>query len=549
MASIQTFAYHGPADPDVSWLYNLLHTPPRLLAVDVETVSLKDRTIIGIGYGLSPTEACYIPRHSEAFLEAVLMLCDSSITKVFHNVMFDIPILLQLCPEIDTTNILDTMLMCNMEGLPQELASIAGHLGMDIDSISDILPKGRTMDQLEDDVVARKCMDDVMATMLVYEKLWPYMNQDYFAKEMSLIPVLTAMSQRGLAIDQERRQVLETKLAADVEFYRGLADGEGFNPASTQQVAYILMQRGCKVPITRNKKGKNGYSASTDEEVLKKIDDPMAALVLNYRKVSKLLSTYILPYKNQERAYTRFHLNAATGRISSTERNMQNIPPGPGDDVSPGPRTMFLPDSGVWTDFDFSQQELRTLAYVSQDPEMLMIYEKGLDIHQEVADFIGIPRKVCKNVNFAAIYGASDETIMETAGITSLKKAHEVGVMWRTKFNKAAEWMELTQEAGLADGYVSTIQGRRLWLPNEFQEREQERRRKAVNYVIQGSAAEITKDALMLCAKVGLDLTLQVHDELLIDSYISTEEIKSLGVENVGPFYCPVEVRYYSRWE
>ena len=517
--------------------------------MDIETRSLKDRSVVGIGFGLSPTEAIYLPVHSPEFGTAVVMLCDPGIKKVYHNCMFDLPILFDLCPEIDTYNVLDTMLMCNFEGLPQGLADIAREFGRSIKTIkgpNGILPDRATMDQLEDSIVADKCLDDCMATMLVYEKLFPHVNQSYFAREMALVPILMAMSRRGIKIDQERRQLLEVKLTAEVEFYRSLAEAEGFNPASTQQVAHILMQRGNRIPIKRNSKG---YSASTDEEVLRRLDDPMAALVLNYRKVSKLLSTYILPYKDWRRAYTRFHLNAATGRISSTERNMQNIPAGPGTEDNPGARTMFLPDSGYFTDADFSQQELRTLAYISQDPAMLAIFEQGLDIHQQVADFIGIPRRICKNVNFAAVYGASDETIMETAGITNLRKAHEVGVMWRTMFRKASEWISVIQEQGLQDGYVLTIQGRKLWLPGEFEEKESDRRRKAVNYPIQGSAAEITKDALLRVAEAGHELVLQVHDELVLDGRVEKEELVGLGLEALGMFPTPIDVKWHGRWQ
>ncbi len=550
MSSIGLFAYKGTAPAQRDFLYTkLLDNPPRVMSVDIETVSLKDRRIIGVGFGLSPTEALYVPRHSEEFYTAITMLCDPGITKIYHNVLFDLPQLYDLCPEIDSENTLCTMLMCVMEGLPVDLAGIAFHLGRNIKRIADILPKGMTMDQLEDSVVADKCLDDCMATMLVYESVYPHINQEYFSREMALVPVLMKMSRRGIKIDQQRREELEERLKTEVDFYLSLAEAEGFNPASTQQVAYVLMQKGCRVPVEwRNGK----FSASTDEEVLRRIDNPWAALVLNYRKVSKMLGTYIKPYKGLARGYTRFHMNAATGRISSTQRNMQNIPPeasNPDPVNNPGPRTMFLPDSGVWTDFDNSQQELRTLAYRSQDPELLHVYEKELDVHQYFANFAGIPRKVCKNVNFAAIYGASDETINETAGFNNMRRAHEIGVMWRTLFKRAAVWIDETQEQGIADGFVTTIGGRRLWLPGEDVERESDRRRKAVNYSIQGSAAELVKAQMLLCAGRGYDLALQVHDELVIDGHIEEEELRGLGLENVGPFKCPIDVKYVERWE
>ena len=157
-----------------------------------------------------------------------------------------------------------------------------------------------------------------------------------------------------------------------------------------------------RLPFTRNKYGRPTANLSTGEEILEAMDDPLAQLVLEYRRRAKLLSTYIKPWANDSRAYTRYHLDAITGRPSSTDRNMQNIP-GAGSRLGINARGFLAPDTGTWSDMDFSQLELRILAYLSQDREMLHIFSQPrylpdgrsnpeADIHQRTADFLGMER-------------------------------------------------------------------------------------------------------------------------------------------------------------
>ena len=279
--------------------------------------------------------------------------------------------------------------------------------------------------------------------------------------------------------------------------------------------------------------------------------DPLANMVLRYRDISYLLSHYVVPMENEERAYTRFHLDAATGRPSSTDRNMMNIPKGRA-------RNMYLPDNGIFSDVDYSQAELRILAHISQDREMLHIFSQpeflngeknaAADIHQQTANFIGIDRRPSKNVNFALVYGATAQTIMETAGITSIQKAVDLMDKWGQLFPEAWDWINTVQEDAKYSNVATTIFGRKLRLPSIDDEGLAAVQRKAVNYPIQGSAAELLKRALVRCHKQGLEMSLQVHDEILFDQFVTYEEIS--WMENIIPgLRTPIDIKYLERWE
>jgi DNA polymerase-1 len=362
------------------------------------------------------------------------------------------------------------------------------------------------------------------------------MDMEYLNIEMELIPILLEMSYRGLLIDQEARRELELRLEKEVKYYQDLCEGEGFNPGSPQQVAYILAKRGAYSVLPRIPFTKGYRSISTEEKVLNKMDDPMAAIVLNYRTKSKLLNTYIKPWGMDERAYCRYHLDAITGRPSSTNRNMQNIPAGE-------PRGVFIPDDGVWTDIDFSQVELRTLAYLAGDREMQYIFESGGDIHQYTADFLGIERKLAKNTNFAIIYGATDETLAETAGIRNIARARELKERWFRLYVEAGDWAQERQLKALEYPYARTVFGRNIRLPTLEEEDSGGIMRKAVNYPIQGSASEVLKRALIMCKELPMALT--VHDEILFDGKVELPN----GLEHIAPFYTPISVKYLQRWE
>lgn len=526
-----TWTHLGTHPNPKELLLQLQQTPPPLVAVDTETISLEDRVSIGIGIAVSPTDAFYFRMFPETCQEMPWwILEDPTIIKVMHNALFDLSALREY--KLNITNIRDTSVMAHLLGHPPKLATLASVLlMMEITDIKELLyKKGMTMLDLEPEVVARKCCMDAQATIAVYLNMLPQINEEYFELECQIIPLLELMSRRGIVIDQEVRAGLELALQAQVEYYLGLAEAQGFNPASPQQVAYTLAKRGVFLPFTKSKK-----SLRTDEATLERVDDPLAALVLNYRGAAKSLGTYIKPLAGKERAFTHFHLDAITGRVSSTKRNLQNM--------DRGLRCMFVPDSGLFTEIDYSQIELRILAYLSQDKEMNYIFKSGGDIHIQTAIFMNISRKIAKSVNFAMIYGATVPTIMETAKVWDRYKAEELLYDWFKQYREAGGWIQMQQEQGLRDGYIHTLFGRKINLPSTLAENEMAIKRKAVNYVIQGSAAEIIKRAMLKCGQ--LPMVLQVHDSLLFDGRVDLPE----SLDSVSPLRTPLEVKETERWE
>ena len=424
--------------------------------------------------------------------------------------------------------------------------------------------KATTTLDLPQAVVAKKCMQDSSATLQLYYELWEDSNPEYLAIEMQIIPICIEMSYKGLLIDQEMRQRVEDELQEQSDFYLGLCEEEGFNPGSPQQVSYTLGKRKAysmfpRLPFTRNKYGKRTNNLSTSKETLNKMTDPLASIVLQYRSYDKLNSTYIKPWAKDDRAYTRFHLDAITGRPSSTDRNMQNIPGKYRKDGTLYPvncRGILLPDKAVWTDVDWEQLEPRVLGYLSGDREMQHIFSlpkynpdgtknEEADIHLQVAIFMGVARRLGKLINLAMTYGATDETLMEQSGIQNIGRVRQLKDMWGRKFPEAMDWIDARQEDALRTGRAMTIFGRSLRLPTEDEESIDGIKRKAIDYPCQGSAAEILKRGLIICK--DLPLSLQVHDELLVDGFIPDYTFKPL--EDIAPFHTPVEVKYMDRWE
>lgn len=523
----------------------LVEQSPKLIGVDVETISLKERIAIGVGISIKPNTSFYFvlfPEPSPA--TPWHLLKDPSITKVFHNALFDLSALREY--EVDTINVKDTNIMARLLCHRfNRLIDLSWVHQMEVHEVTEYIPKGGTTLDVDQSVMAKKCMQDSGAGLKLYYELWEDTDHKYLDIEMQTIPILIEMSNRGLLIDQERRQQVEDELTEQADYYKSICEEVGFNPGSPQQVAYVLASRKAysiftKLPFT---KGWGRRSLSTAEEVLEKMDDPLASIVLQYRKHSKLLSTYIKPWAKEDRATTHFHLDAATGRPISTDRNMQNIP-GKKSTIT-NCRNILLPESGIFTDMDWSQLELRILAYLSQDKEMLHIFETGGDIHQSTAEFLNIERNVAKNVNFALIYGATDETLMETAHIRSLDRAKQLRQNMFQLYTGVGDWIDTIHHNATNTYRARTIFGRNLRLPTLDEERLDGIQRKAANYPIQGSAAEILKRGLIMVK--DLPLCLQIHDEILVDGFIPSYRFKPL--ENIAPLHTPVEVSYLERWE
>jgi|TARA_Y100000310_G_scaffold309414_1_gene353482 DNA polymerase-1 len=531
----------------------LINSPPPVIAIDVETISLEERMPLGFGISTRPDEAFYIrtyPEPETKSLERLIpVLSNPNITKVFHNCIFDLrafPLIPIVGSVLDQTNIWDTNVAARLLGhIETQLCILAREVGMEITPASELLGPKQTMLDLPDVVVARHCMEDAEATIRLYDEYKDYVDKDYFATEMSVIPVLINMSLRGLKVDEEARAKLQDELEYEVEFYEKIIHDAGIEkPGSPQQVGYILAKRGNFLPLTRSKK-----QLSTREAELEFLDDSLASAVLKYRQSKKLLSTYILPLQGEDRIYTEYNLDAVVGRVSSSRMNMQNIP-GPNSRRGIDCRHIFLPDSGLFTTFDYTQEHLYILMHLSGDTEMRKVYEEGYmdgDIHSYTAREMGVPRVLAKTLNYAVIYGATARTVMEQAKIRDLQKCSRLLDNWFDTFKEAAYWIREVQAEGLRTGWaIPTLFGRKIRIPDEKQDAMM---RKAVNYPIIGSDGEVIKRAILLCNSKGLGppaMVVTVHDSITFDGDV---ELPVEELELIPGFRIPVDVKQTFTWE
>ncbi len=357
--------------------------------------------------------------------------------------------------------------------------------------------------------------------------------------EMPLIGVLVAMENVGVAVDGQRLGEMRVRMRAEIasltERIHGLAGGP-FTIDSPKQLGEVLFER---LALPAGRKGKTGYS--TDRRVLQGLADRHAIvpLILRYRELVKLESTYLaalpgLVDPDDARIHTTFNQTVAeTGRLSSVNPNLQNIPvrTEAGREI----RDAFVAGEGkVLMSFDYSQVELRILAHCSGDPGLRAAFAEGRDVHSATAaEVFGVPiagmsrevRDRAKAVNFGIIYGISDFGLSEQLGI-SRADARQYIDAYLARYPRVAAFVESTIATATEDGDVTTLLGRRRAIPELTARTQQQRRlgeRLAVNTVIQGSAADIIKIAMIRAHRAlaesgtGARLVLQIHDELLVE--------------------------------
>ena len=386
--------------------------------------------------------------------------------------------------------------------------------------------------------------------------------------EMPLIKVLAEMQYEGIYVDKQELVSFGDKLKEDIEVIKQeiykLA-GEEFNINSTLQLGNILFEK-LKLPVY--KKTKKGYS--TDVDILEKLkpEHPIIEKILEYRGFMKLNSTYIdglIVYINEytHKIHSYFHQTiTATGRISSTEPNLQNIPTR--TEQGKQIKKAFKAQKGhIFIDADYSQIELRILAHISNDTNMREAFLNEEDIHKQVASKVfNVPleevtkeqRTAAKAVNFGIVYGISGFGLAEQLGI-SRKKAEQYIEQYLEKYKGVKEFMDRIVEKAKEQGYVETLFHRRRYIPelssNNYMVR-QFGARAAMNTPIQGTAADIMKIAMIEVnkkleeEKLNAKLILQIHDELLIECEIEEkEEVKKIlkeSMENAVKLSIPLEV-------
>ncbi|MCT8556405.1 DNA polymerase I [Glaesserella parasuis] len=595
---IDRTAYDCVNSPELftKWLAKLQMA--QLVAVDTETDNLDamQANLVGISFGLENGEACYIPLahkgkitqptqvdlfgESEAELDEVEALLPNqlnkadclaqlkpilenpNIRKVGQNIKYDLTIFARNGIELQGVAF-DTMLQSytldstgrhNMDNLAER------YLGHQTIPFEELAGKGKhqlTFDQIELDKATEYAGEDAEITMKLHQLLWselqktPELVKLFEQIEMPLVSVLSRVERNGVLIDPAKL------LAHSVEIEQRLKEletlvhqeaGEVFNLASTKQLQEILFNK-LGLPIL--KKTPKG-APSTNEEVLEELAQmghQVPVLLMEHRGLSKLKSTYTdkLPQMinaQTGRVHTSYHQAVtATGRLSSSDPNLQNIPIR--NEQGRRIRQAFIARDGyVILAADYSQIELRIMAHLANDANMIKAFAEGKDIHRSTAaEIFGVPleavtseqRRSAKAINFGLIYGMSEFGLANQLGIsrTDAKKYME---LYFQRYPAVQQFMLDIREKAAEKGYVETLFGRRLYLPeinSSNQMRRKAAERVAINAPMQGTAADIIKVAM-----IGIDqavrncediaMIMQVHDELVF-------EVKADRVEHYTP--------------
>ncbi|WP_442797786.1 DNA polymerase I [Pantoea vagans] len=555
-----------------SWLEKLKKS--EVFAFDLETDALDtlSANIVGISFAIAPGEAAYLPvahdyldapdQLDRAAVLAQLkpLLEDDSVWKVGQNLKYDRGVLKNY--DIELAGIkFDTMLESYI------LNSVVGK--HDMDSLSarwlnhktvtfqEIAGKGKnqlTFNQIALEQASHYAAEDADVTLQLHLKMWPELEKEAGPRkvfeqiEMPLLTVISRIERNGVLIDQailaQHSKELTARLA-ELELKAHELAGEPFNLSSTKQLQVILFE---KQGIKPTKKTPGG-APSTSEEVLAELalDYPLPKVILEHRGLSKLKSTYTdkLPQMINPlsgRVHTSYHQAVtATGRLSSADPNLQNIPVR--NDEGRRIRQAFVAAKGYRiVAADYSQIELRIMAHLSQDKGLLDAFAQGEDIHRATAsEVFGVPldkvsaeqRRSAKAINFGLIYGMSAFGLSRQLNIGA-GEAKKYMDLYFERYPGVLRYMENTRQLAASKGYVETIEGRRLWLPDIKSSnaiRRKAAERAAINAPMQGTAADIIKRA-MIAVDAWLEqqndnsvrMIMQVHDELVF-------EVKAEAVE------------------
>lgn len=534
-----------------------------LTCIDTETTSLDamQAELVGISLSVKVGEACYIPvahRTGEDQLDRTWVLAqlkpwleNSQAKKVGQNLKYDIHVFenYQITMQgvaHDTlleSYVLESHLSHGMDSLAER------HLGIKTIRYEDVCGKGAHQigfDQVDLKTATDYAAEDADITLRLHEYLWPQLEQEpglryvYEHIEMPAMRVLGIIERNGITIDsaklaQQGQEVGKKLLALEKEIHE-LAK-QPFNIQSPKQIAEILFGQ-LQLPVV--KKTPSG-APSTDEEVLQKLaeDYPLPARILDYRSLAKLMSTYIEKLPRMINPKTgRVHTNyaqavAVTGRLASNEPNLQNIPVR--TEEGRRIREAFIPAKGYrLVSADYSQIELRIMAHIAEDDNLLAAFRAGKDIHQATAaEIFAIPleqvsseqRRYAKVINFGLIYGMSAYGL---AGNLKIERAaaQKYIATYFERYPGVSAYMERTREEARSRGYVETVFGRRLWLPEikASGPRRQGAERAAINAPMQGTAADLIKLAMVAVQdwlereKLRTRMLLQVHDELVFEA-------------------------------
>lgn len=547
------------------WLARLQAAP--LFAFDTETTSLDymEARVVGVSFAIEPGKAAYVPFGHDylgapvQLTEAVVLgklkplLEDPAHLKVGQNLKYDRNVLLNHGIELQGIAY-DTMLesyVLNSTASRHDMDSLARrYLNAETISFEEIAGKGvkqLTFNQIELEQAAPYAAEDADITLRLHQALWgklsaePGLAKVFSEIELPLLPVLARMERLGTTIEpkllHQQSQEIEVRLAELEKQAHELA-GQEFNLSSPKQLGEILFTKLGLPIIKKTPKG----APSTAEEVLAELAETyeLPQLLMEHRGLAKLKSTYTdklpLMIKPQTgRVHTSYHQAvAATGRLSSTDPNLQNIPVR--NEQGRRIRQAFIPCAGYkLVAADYSQIELRIMAHLSGDKGLLTAFAEGKDIHKATAaEVFGVAleavtsdmRRSAKAINFGLIYGMSAFGLAKQLGI-GRAEAQKYMDLYFERYPGVLEYMERTRQQADAQGYVETLFGRRLYLPDIKSRNAGLRKaaeRAAINAPMQGTAADIIKRAMINVDGwiLGIEdqsirMLMQVHDELVFE--------------------------------
>ncbi|MBK7352478.1 MAG: DNA polymerase I [Nitrosomonas sp.] len=566
-----------------------------IVSVDTETTSLDpmQARIVGVSLSVEPNKAAYIPLGhaytgvpTQLDLDSVMnklkpWLENPTSIKVGQNLKYDRHVLANHGVTLNGIAH-DTLLQSYVleSHQPHNMDNLAlRHLDIETIHYDEVTGKGAGkigFDQVAIDQATRYAAEDADITLRLHRYLYPKIEQDrslhfvYHQIEIPLLAVLFQIERNGVLLDSNLLHEQSRDLAQQLYHLENQAytlAGQVFNLNSPKQIQEILFDQ-LKLPII--KKTPKG-APSTDEDVLQQLalDYPLPKVLLDYRGLAKLKSTYTDKLPQMVNANTgRVHTNyaqavAVTGRLASNDPNLQNIPirSSEGRKI----REAFIAPAGSQIiSADYSQIELRIMAHISQDAGLLKAFAAEEDIHQATAgEIFGVPidqvnaeqRRYAKVINFGLIYGMSEFGLASQLGIER-SAARTYIERYFARYPGVAKYMQQTREQAREKGFVETVFGRRLWLPeinSTHHNRRQGAERAAINAPMQGTAADIIKLAMIAVQdwlsnrQLRTKLIMQVHDELVLE--VPDDEVAivkanlSQLMENIGTFDVPLRVK------
>ena len=587
---------------------NLIEENEKIVAFDCETTSLDTLNTQLVGFSLSSQagKGIYVPLYTsnlfenldfipqDKALEQIAQLFNNpQVTVILHNGKFDYKVLrsngIKINNNKPSCKLVDTMIaewLLNSDKTGKNSYSLEylaeTKLGLKGIEYEDLVPKGQTFADLPVEKAYPYAAEDADFTFQLWQKLEPQLkNQNLYelftSTEMRLMPLLAEMEIQGIHLDSQTLYDYNKELTIGIEDIQNKiysTVGHAFNIASPKQLQEVLFtERGLKP----TKKTKTGYS--TDTSVLEELAlyDPVPKMILEYRELAKLQSTYVetLPTMcdKNERIHTDFiQTGTATGRLSCREPNLQNIPVR--NEAGRKIRSAFTATPGtILISADYSQIELVVLAHLSQDKNMCNAFISGTDVHKATAALIfGIPqeevtpqmRRTAKTINFGVIYGMSAFRLANDLGISRTQAAEFIENYFKT-YSSVNDFINSTIQKTEETGFVQTIFGRKRHIANINSKNKLEKsgaERMAVNTPVQGSAADIVKKAMLDVSKAleeentQAKLILQVHDELLVECPDNPQAIeKTISIikekmENAVKLNVPlkVSIEYGKNW-